>query len=124
MLFEVFQARVDNLLHAKHFGSEEVAGIVDAAVELEEAGFHVAAEVVQTLIIYENTDEHGEGGECGCGKRSHELIGDDHSVGLDDNRMATGLLSANETHEESGRSVDACSGRVRAGDVSCSGAGG
>src|ERR1700733_13499852 len=32
MFFEVFQARVDDLLHSVHFGPQEVADIVDVAI--------------------------------------------------------------------------------------------
>jgi len=67
MFFEVFQPRVKNLLDAKHLATEDVFGILNppvklvepkihAAAEIAEPGIYVAVEVIQTLIVYENTD--------------------------------------------------------------------
>ncbi len=60
MFFEMFQARVQNLLRAKHFGTEDVARVVDTAIDFDEACIHVAVEIVEPLIIYEYADQHGQ----------------------------------------------------------------
>jgi hypothetical protein len=63
MFFEVFQARVDDLLHAIHFGPEQFFDIVNVPIG-----------IVQALIIYQYADQHGNRWESGCGKRRHQLI--------------------------------------------------
>jgi len=85
MFFEVFQARVDDLFHAKHFGPEQVPDIVNMAVcvcktsiNLGKANIHCPRKIVQTLIIDQYADQHGHRGEGRCGKRRHQLIGSNH----------------------------------------------
>jgi hypothetical protein len=86
MFFEVFQASIDDLLHPKHFGAEQISDIVDVAIcvcktsiNLGETNIDGPRKIVQALIIDQYADQHGNRGESGCGKRRHQLIGNSHS---------------------------------------------
>ncbi len=66
----MFQPRIDNLLHAKHLTAEHVSDIIDVPVCVREPNVHNTRKighplvhVVQTLIIHEDADKHGKGGE-------------------------------------------------------------
>jgi hypothetical protein len=67
MFFEMFQPRIDDLLHAIHFGPEQFLDIVNVPVC-----------IVQALIIDQYANQHCNRGESGCGKRRHQTIGNNH----------------------------------------------
>jgi hypothetical protein len=86
MFFDVFQSRIDYLLHTVHFGPEHVADIVDVAIRVCEPNFNVCKtkiyrprEIIQTLIIDQYADQRGNCWESGCGNRQHQLFGSKHS---------------------------------------------
>jgi hypothetical protein len=85
MFFEVFQARVDYLLHAEHLRPEQVSDIVNVpvcicktSVNLRETNIDSPGKIVQALIVDQNAHQHGNRGEGSCGKRRHQLIGNYH----------------------------------------------
>jgi hypothetical protein len=104
MFFEVFQACVDDLLHAEHFAAEKFFAIVNVPVSLvyapvsigkpdidlpiciceansdmRKTKVHRPREIVQTLIIGQYADKRGNCWESGCGNRQHQLFGSNHS---------------------------------------------
>ena len=91
--FEVFQAGVQNLFDAEHFGAENILGVFDApvdfgesdinvSVDLAEPDFDIPRNIVQPLVVDKYAGEHGKRGESGCGKRSHQLVGNGHKLFL------------------------------------------
>jgi hypothetical protein len=63
MFFEMFQSRIDNLLHAKHLAAKQVFDIVNVPVCVSEPSIDSAREIVQAPIIDKNADKHGKCGE-------------------------------------------------------------
>ena len=86
MFFEMLRACVDDLLHAEHFGTEEVFDIVNVPVSLiytpvriRKPHIDCPCKIVQPLIIHQYADQHGKRGESRCSKRRHQLIRSNHS---------------------------------------------
>jgi hypothetical protein len=89
VFFDVFQARVYHLFHAKHLGTQQILNVIDMAMGLinspvcvGETNIDRACEIVEALIVNEDTDQHGKRGERGCGKRSHQLVRSNHSFSM------------------------------------------
>jgi hypothetical protein len=86
MFFEMFQTCVDDLLHTEHFAAEQVSDIVDVSISICKTDINVCktniyrpCEIVQTLVINEYPDQHGDRWESGCSKRRHQLFVSNHS---------------------------------------------
>jgi hypothetical protein len=66
MLFEMPDARVQDLFDAQEFRAQQIAGILDAAVRIVEAAVQIAAKftqpavkVVKAAVVDQNADQHG-----------------------------------------------------------------
>ena len=86
MFFEVFQARVDDLLHPVHFGPKQVPDIVDVPVSVGKTNVDrpckivpALIKIVQALIIDMDADQRGDCWEGCCGYSRHQLFLRNHS---------------------------------------------
>jgi|HubBroStandDraft_6_1064221.scaffolds.fasta_scaffold630851_2 hypothetical protein len=78
MFFEVFQSRVDDLLHTVHFRSQQLFAIVNVAVGIRKSDIHGAGKIVQTLVVDKYAGKHGECWHSTRDKGRHQLIRNDH----------------------------------------------
>jgi hypothetical protein len=94
MFFEMFQPRIDDLLHAIHFGPEQVPNIVDVTICVCKTNVECARKIIQTLVIEEYADQHGNRGKSGSSNRNHQLFRSNHSSqAYQMNSFALSLLS-------------------------------
>jgi hypothetical protein len=78
MFFEMFQPRIDNLLHAEHFAAKDLFDVVDVPVRVRKPDVDGPREIVQALIIDQDADKHGKSGKGGRGKSRYQLIRSNH----------------------------------------------
>jgi hypothetical protein len=77
VLFEVAEACVHHLFDAKNVGSEEVTVLtellVHASFEVVNPLIEMATQVAKPTIIYQDTDQNGQGRQSGADSRDYYL---------------------------------------------------